>query len=283
MNIAVGLVQDFLVDPLLPTEYKSAKFLPTELFSIWLMLASGSYLFYFTFASLSYYFFYLRNRATYYPPSLPDDLSDQVKVEIGIAMRMLPRMAILFMPFTWGVLHGYSKIYYDVSDYGWVYLVLTVPFFLFVTDFLIYWIHRLLHWGLIYKHIHKPHHTYKYTTPFSSHAFHYVDGWAQGVPYYIFIYLFPTHYLLFVAMFIGVNMWTINIHDQVDFLGDWWIMNSTGHHTVHHTDFNFNYGQYFSIWDRLGGTYKQGYKTNELLSGDRITPPASAKAAKKLK
>jgi len=40
---------------------------------------------------------------------------------------------------------------------------------------------------------------------------------------------------------------------QVDFVGDFWIMNSTGHHTIHHTDFNYNYGQYFSIWDRLGG------------------------------
>lgn len=75
-------------------------------------------------------------------------------------------------------------------------------------------------------------------------------------------------------------MWTINIHDQVDFTADTWLINSTGHHTIHHTDFNYNYGQYFTIWDRLGGTYREAVKTNEWSTGKRIERKANGAKAK---
>jgi len=27
------------------------------------------------------------------------------------------------------------------------------------------------------------------------------------------------------------------------------------HHTHHHSKFNYNYGQFFTFWDRVGNTY----------------------------
>jgi lathosterol oxidase len=33
-------------------------------------------------------------------------------------------------------------------------------------------------------------------------------------------------------------------------------INGAAHHTIHHLYFNFNFGQYFTIWDRLGGTHR---------------------------
>jgi lathosterol oxidase len=33
-------------------------------------------------------------------------------------------------------------------------------------------------------------------------------------------------------------------------------LNSSAHHTVHHLEFNYNYGQYFTLWDRIGGSHK---------------------------
>lgn len=35
------------------------------------------------------------------------------------------------------------------------------------------------------------------------------------------------------------------------------IINSSAHHSVHHLYFNYNYGQYFTFWDRLGGSHRQ--------------------------
>jgi lathosterol oxidase len=35
------------------------------------------------------------------------------------------------------------------------------------------------------------------------------------------------------------------------------IVNGPAHHTDHHLFFTFNYGQYTTLWDRIGGTYME--------------------------
>jgi len=270
MEVPVHLINEYLLNPLLPESYHAPNFWPAQMFSCWLEACIGGLIFYFAFASLSYYFFFRWNRDNYYPTTLPEDLTEQIKVEIGIAIRSLPRMAVLFAPFTYGVTRGWSKMYYSVDEYGWLYLGSSVFMFLFLTDGMIYYIHRGLHHPSIYNAIHKLHHTYRYTTPFSSHAFHWVDGWAQGVPYYIVVYIFPLHSILWILMFIFVNFWTIFIHDQVDFAANSKVIMSTGHHTIHHTHFKFNFGQYFTFWDRINNTHFQGEATHDIFTGKRL-------------
>uniref|UniRef100_A0A0A9XHZ9 C-5 sterol desaturase n=1 Tax=Lygus hesperus TaxID=30085 RepID=A0A0A9XHZ9_LYGHE len=173
-------------------------------------------------------------------------------------------MAILMMPAAVFSHRGYSKIYHNISDYGWPYFFVSIFMFFGFTDFMVYCFHRGLHHPTLYKHLHKLHHTYKYTTPFSSHAFNPCDGFGQGVPYYLFVYLFPLHNILFMTLFVFVNFWTISIHDQVDFGGHF--LNTTGHHTIHHEQFNYDYGQYSTVWDRAGGTYRPAEQTHKLTS-----------------
>lgn len=49
------------------------------------------------------------------------------------------------------------------------------------------------------------------------------------------------------------------------------IINSSAHHAVHHLYFNFNYGQYFTLWDRLGGSHRQPNEEqyNDVLRTDK--------------
>lgn len=35
------------------------------------------------------------------------------------------------------------------------------------------------------------------------------------------------------------------------------VVNGTACHTVHHLYFNYNYGQFTTLWDRLGGSYRR--------------------------
>lgn len=107
--------------------------------------------------------------------------------------------------------------------------------FLLFTDYCIYWVHRWLHIPILYKTFHKPHHKWisecsdlkesarsvsadsslsfffipQVPTPFASHAFHPVDGYLQSVPYHLFIFIFPLHRLLYLALFVAVNFWSI--------------------------------------------------------------------------
>eukprot|EP01127_Copromyxa_protea_P010805 TRINITY_DN2672_c0_g1_i1.p1 TRINITY_DN2672_c0_g1~~TRINITY_DN2672_c0_g1_i1.p1 ORF type:complete len:289 (-),score=48.21 TRINITY_DN2672_c0_g1_i1:52-918(-) len=275
MEVAISAVSDYLINPFLPEGYKAPQFWPATALACYLLLYIGGRVFYFGVAYFQYYYFWERNREKYYPHTVPyEKLQAQMKDEKEIAVRNMAKMAALMTPFTFGVSQGWSKTYYNVDDYGWPYLIASIFMFFVFTDFMIYWVHRLLHYGLVYKYIHKEHHTYRYTTPFSSHAFHWVDGWSQGVQYYVFVYLFPFHHILFIVMFIFVNCWTVMIHDQIDFVSPSKVILSTGHHTIHHAQFNYNYGQYFTFWDRLCGTYLPAPQTNELITGKRLSPPA---------
>lgn len=239
-----------------------------QAFIFWLVLVTGGISLYLLFASISYYFFFKRQRKTFFPKTIdPDNMAElrkQVIHEIWIATVSIPFMSVLMTPAALFSHRGYSKVYYNISDYGWGYFFLSIPMFFMFTDFMVYCFHRGLHHPIIYRHLHKLHHTYKYTSPFSSHAFNPCDGFGQGVPYYIFVYLFPLHNVLFMCLFLFVNFWTISIHDQVDFGGHF--LNTTGHHTIHHELFNYDYGQYTTIWDRLGGTYKPAEQTHKLSS-----------------
>lgn len=96
-------------------------------------------------------------------------------------------------------------------------------------------------------------------TPFASHAFHPVDGFLQSVPYHLYVFLFPMHKFTYLLLFVFVNIWTVSIHD-----GDYRVpellkpfINGSAHHTDHHVYYNYNYGQYFTLWDRIGGSFRQ--------------------------
>ena len=33
-------------------------------------------------------------------------------------------------------------------------------------------------------------------------------------------------------------------------------VNGSAHHTDHHLFYNYNYGQFFTLWDRIGGSFR---------------------------
>ncbi|KAG0220005.1 c-5 sterol desaturase [Mortierella sp. NVP41] len=139
---------------------------------------------------------------------------------------------------------------------GWGYVFVSCLAFLFFTDFGIYWVHRFLHHPFVYKRLHKPHHKWIIPTPYSSHAFHFLDGYLQSMPYHIFVFLVPMQKYIYLGMFGAVNMWSVLIHDG-EYKLDSSVVNSAAHHAVHHLYFNYNYGQYFTLWDRIGGSYRK--------------------------
>jgi Delta7-sterol 5-desaturase len=203
--------------------------------------------------------------------SHPKFLKNQIRKEMRQANISMPGMSILTAICFLAEVQGWAKLY-DSPDEApfWLYNFIQFPLFLVFTDFFIYWIHRGLHHPAIYKHLHKPHHKWIVPTPFASHAFHPLDGFAQSIPYHVFPFVFPLQKFAYVALFVFVNVWTISIHDG-EHLADHPIINGAACHTIHHerfvpfklseysylqySRFNYNYGQYTTIWDRLGGTY----------------------------
>jgi len=165
-------------------------------------------------------------------------------------------MAMLTSPFFMLEIHGYSFLYENIEDYGRWYLIAQFPIFLMFTDFGIYWIHRGLHHPSIYKQLHKKHHKWIMPTPFASVAFHPVDGFLQSLPYHLFPFIFPLQKFAYLGLFFFVQIWTVLIHDG-EYVAHGTIINGAACHTMHHLYFNWNYGQYTTLWDRMCGSYRQ--------------------------
>ena len=254
MDLVLGTCDRFVLTPLIyPASWKEDDW-TRQLLSLYLITWIGGWLLYFFTASFSYFFLFDEKWTKH-----KLFLSRQVWLEIACATKSIPGMALLTFPIFFLEVRGYSKLYMGVTTLSdWVYLAVSIGAFLMFTDCLIYWIHRGLHYGVFYKVIHKTHHKWKVPTPFASHAFHPVDGFLQSVPYHIFPFLFPLHKVAFLCLFLFVNIWTVSIHD-----GEYRvppvlqpIVNGSAHHTYHHLFYNCNYGQFFTLWDRIGNSIK---------------------------
>ncbi|KAH0490314.1 hypothetical protein TgHK011_001790 [Trichoderma gracile] len=206
---------------------------------------------YFIFATLSYAFIFDKRTMKH-----PKYIKNQIWLEVIQTNKSMPFMSLLTAPLFLLEVRGYGKLYDTTAEGpGMWYNILQFPLFLVFTDFWIYWIHRYLHHPLVYKHLHKPHHKWIMPTPYASHAFHPVDGFAQSIPYHVFPFIFPLQKMAYVFLFVFVNFWTIMIHDG-EYLTNNPVVNGAACHSLHHSRFEVNYGQFFTAFDRLGGTYK---------------------------
>ncbi|KAI0346579.1 hypothetical protein BDW22DRAFT_772788 [Trametopsis cervina] len=251
------LSADILQSEIASIPYASAwprDYILRQTISLGILTAVGVHLLYFLFAGFSYAFVFNHDMMKH-----PRFLKNQVKLEIQTSLKAMPTMIVLTLPWFVGEVRGHSKVYTDVNEYGWAYLIFSVVLFLVFTDYSIYWIHRWEHHPICYKWLHKPHHKWLIPTPFASYAFHPLDGYLQSIPYHLFIYVFPLHQKLFLGLFTFINCWTIFIHDSDMITGHPLekIINGPAHHTLHHLYFTVNYGQYFTLPDRMGGSYRQ--------------------------
>ena len=229
-----------------------------QLLTLFLLMNVGGWLLYMISASFSFLFIFDRRLMQH-----PLILENQIRREIKVASSSIPFMAVPTVFIFLLEVKGYSKLYwYDRPNQTWANFLVEigccVVLFLLFTDFLIYWIHRGLHHKSVYKYLHKTHHLWKVPTPFASHAFHPIDGFLQSCPYHIYPFLFPLHKIVYLSLFLAVNFWTVSIHD-----GDYRvpevlkpIINGSAHHTDHHLLYNYNYGQFFTLWDRIGGSFR---------------------------
>lgn len=226
-----------------------------QIISLFLVTNVGGFFLYFLAATLSYVFVFDKRLLKH-----PLILQDQIRREIIYTCKSIPLMSIPTICIFFFEVRGYSKLYDNVGDakLGWFGILFSIVTFILFTDMCIYWIHRVLHHRSIYKYIHKPHHKWKVPTPYASHALHPVDGFVQSCPYHIYAFLFPLPKFIYLGLFVFVNFWTVSIHDGGCRVPDVFkpLINGSAHHIDHHLFDSFNYGQFFTLWDRIGKTFR---------------------------
>lgn len=151
---------------------------------------------------------------------------------------------------------GYTTLYYDVSERGWLFLVLSSVGFYMYTDTFAYYIHRLFHYPYLYKKIHKVHHRYHQPTAFGAVAMHPVEfllhqSYLAAIPFF-----YPIH----VASFIGILLYTYYYgmidHSGIKMEAVWPWQPNTMFHDDHHRYFHCNFGFNSYLFDWLHGTLR---------------------------
>lgn len=154
---------------------------------------------------------------------------------------------------------GWTTIYYNVNDYGWLWYFLSWPVVFVWQDYLTYWHHRMYHLPSLYKHFHKLHHKYKQPTAFSVTAIHPIEFLhMQGVLVSPMV-LFPVHWTVFVTILMYLYYHGIIDHSGINFKAYWWQpwQPDCIFHDNHHQYFHVNFGFNCALWDKIHGTHRQ--------------------------
>lgn len=173
--------------------------------------------------------------------------------------------------------HGLLRRYADVEQYGWAWLVASVVALVVLQDTYFYWTHRAMHHPRLYRLVHRVHHRSTNPSPWTAYAF----APAEAIVHATFVPLVwsvvPLHegaVFAFLAIMIIFNVF-----------GHLWMeLRSPGtsshpvlgrqttqtHHALHHQSFRWNYGLYFTFWDRMMRTEHPAYDTTfERIAGAR--------------
>ena len=164
--------------------------------------------------------------------------------------------------------YGLTTIYIEWSTYPLWYVPISVLLAFFIHETYYYWLHRWLHHPKIYRWIHRVHHDSIDTSVWTSFSFHPVESLLQAIIIPAIMIVVPMHiYVLIVLLLVmtlsaimnhaGVEIFPKNAHKHVI----WKHFIGATHHDLHHRRFMFNYGLYFTFWDRWMKTEVEDYDT----------------------
>ena len=172
---------------------------------------------------------------------------------VGLSMVLLSRAGLMPGP---GIAVRYGRAWASVS-----FLLMVVGH-----DTYFYWTHRAMHDPRLFRWFHERHHRSHNPSPFTAYSFKMTEAAIQAAFVPLWMTAVPTTWAvggLFMLHQIarntlghgGYELFPAGRDDRplLDFL------TTVTHHDLHHTSPHWNYGLYFTWWDRLMGTEHPEY------------------------
>lgn len=244
-----------------------------------LLLTAAVFLRYLLMAGVFYYLVNIRfknqmqSRKISFRPGRDGQLRNEIRYSF-IASALFAIMGTLVL-YSWQT--GGTELYLDFAQHHWSWLIVSVVIVLIIHETYYYWLHRWMHRPGVYKWVHRTHHDSLTTSAWTSFSFHPVESLLQALPIFLLIYFIPIHPVSLIVVFLIMSVTSVINHLNHElypsgtnnhWLGKWWI--GATHHSLHHTQFNYNYGLYFTFWDHWMGTESPDYnKTFEAKTKSR--------------
>ncbi len=191
---------------------------------------------------------------------------DQVRRELIASLRtVLIFSGVGFLIWT-SLTLGISQVYEDPAEKGWLWFWVSTAILIIGHDAWFYWTHRVMHHPKLFRRFHSLHHRSNNPTPFTSYAFDWREAVINGLYLLLIGLILPVSFL--AAFIFTAHMMIRNAIGHCGYelfprtasgrpLFDW--MTTVTHHDLHHAEAGWNYGFYFTFWDRLMGTEHPDY------------------------
>lgn len=172
---------------------------------------------------------------------------------------------------------GWIKIYTDINDYSLWWLPASFIISVLLHETYYYWLHRWMHQPKIFRIVHKVHHDSHITSPWTAFSFHPLEGLLQAIFLPLLLLLMPMHLHVLILQLSFMTLSSVVNHLDIEFypkkfsehfIGKWLI--GATHHSLHHKQYKYNFGLYFTFWDKWKKTesplYQKlfGEKTNHV-------------------
>ena len=141
-------------------------------------------------------------------------------------------------------------------------LAMSLALFMFVEDFLFYWVHRFLHLRMVYPYIHKMHHSHIVSVSIAGEYAHPVEHILNAICVTACPKLlgYDCHAVTVFAWLALRFVENIDGHSGYEFSWSPFrllpLSGSAEYHDFHHEVNVGNYSSFFSIWDTVFGTNK---------------------------
>jgi lathosterol oxidase len=224
---------------------------------------------YFLFAGIFYLVFYVWFRDKWKERKITNKSykRGQFKIEVkwSMATALLFSLAGTATMIMWQ--NGYTKVYTDIMLYSWWYLPVSLAIFMLLHETYYYWLHRWMHQPAVFRIVHKVHHDSNITSPFTAFSFHPLEGFMQAIFLPAMLMILPMHYYVIIIQLTIMTISSVINHLDIEiypkkftrhFLGRWFI--GATHHSLHHRQFKYNYGLYFTFWDKIKKTESPLFK-----------------------
>jgi lathosterol oxidase len=194
-----------------------------------------------------------------YPP-------EQFKKEITWSLITGSIFAAAAVITLWLYQSGFTKVYLNIEEKGLLWLPISLLVAMFIHETYYYWLHRWMHNPKIFRVLHRVHHESNITSPWTAFSFHPLEGLLQAVVLPVTLMVIPMHpYVLLFQLTIMtfssvINHLNIEIYPtsfNKHIIGRWLI--GATHHSLHHKQFKYNFGLYFTFWDKWKRTESPQY------------------------
>ncbi len=226
--------------------------LPDGMLAAWLAFSLAGVVVYFALAGASYLAVFVVGRRRFHPSYVADRAQNRRAMRLSV-LGLLVSIG-LTMPLR-ALIDGGRGLYWSPTGRGVVWLVASALLYVAFVDTGIYWAHRAMHVGFLYRRVHRYHHAWRVPNSWTSMAFHPVDAFVLALPVHLFPLLVPLNGWLYLAMQGAMSLWSVASHDRVALVRSRWV-NFVDHHTLHHFRYRCNFGQFFTFWDRVMGTWR---------------------------